>query len=311
MVKNNDLTDYIGYNILRDVNDVKTNNFSNLILTKQGLASDYIAPKTKINVVTDNNVIASSTFTFFKGMEGETWLTIDANSNNINANYDSSNLKMRKASENAFNSSIFIVEELNPVQCRIFYYISNKKLYLGIKGNTGAFTFISEDNITPGSEYENYVKFNYHLNNNKLLLYKRDEVTNKLRKVYCDNRATSSTLRYKNDDGVLEDSQIIYLNQQTDSFDYSIDTSWIKYQRATGVTMIDRDRSDFHLPGQFLVHHEYNESDSINLIPLKNNLSYQGNIINAGNLSQTTADKTSEKPFVNLRNYTTINSGGN
>lgn len=316
-MKNNDIPDYIGYEILKDVNDVKTNNYSNLVLSRPELASNFIMPKLKINEVKGSNIIATSTFTFFKNTAGELWLTIDAESNNINANYDSSQLKIKKASQNGFNNSVFIVEELTPVLCRIYYYISNRKLYLGIKGTSGIFSFISEDNVkdTIGADgkinYEKDTLFNYHLNGDRLILYKRDSSNNVLKKIYCDNSTDNAVLRYKEDDGIVEASQIIYLNQQTESFDYSIDNSWIKYNRTSGVTLIDNEHSDFHLNGQFLVHHEYNEEDSVNLIPLKNNLSYQGNVINAGNLSQTTADELEDKPFVNLRTYTTINSGDN
>lgn len=153
-IKNNDIPDYIGYEILKDVNDVKTNNYSNLVLSRPELASNFIMPKLKINEVKENNIIATSTFTFFKNTTGELWLTIDAESNNINANYDSSQLKIKKASQNAFNNSVFIIEELTPVLCRIYYYISNRKLYLGIRGTSGIFSFISEDNVkdTIGAE---------------------------------------------------------------------------------------------------------------------------------------------------------------
>lgn len=317
IVKNDDIPDYIGYEILKDVNDVKTNNYSNLILSKSGLGSDFITPKLKINEIKDTKVLASSTFTFFKNTSGEVWLTIDSEFNNMNSNYDSSTLKMKKADANAFNNSIFIIEEVTPVLCRVYYYISNKKLYLGIKGTSGIFTFISEDNVKDVTDsdgnitYEKNTLFNYHLNGDRLCLYKRDISNNKLKKVYCDNSSINPVLRYKEDDGIIEPSQIIYLNQTTDAFNYSIDNSWVKYDRSSGVTLIDDSHSDFHLPGQFLLHHEYNEEESINLMPLKNNLSYQGNIINAGNLSQTTADELSDKPYVNLRNYTTINSGNN
>lgn len=316
-IKNDDIPDYIGYEILKDVNDVKTNNYSNLILSRTELASNFIEPKLKINKSNATNIVATSTFTFFKDTPGEVWLTIDSDSNNLNSNYDSSRLKLKKASENNFNNSVFIVESLTPVLCRVFYYISNKKLYLGIKGSSGIFSFISEDNINDTIDpngniiYEKNTLFNYHLYNNKLMLYKRDPETNVLKKVYCNNNGTNITLQYKDDDKVIEAAQIIHLNKQTESFDYSIDNSWIKYDRSSGVTLIDDSHSDFHLPGQFLVHHEYNDEESINLIPLKNNLSYQGNIINAGNLSQTTADNLSDKPYVNLRTYTTINSGDN
>lgn len=316
-IKNNDIPDYIGYELFKDVNDVKTNNYSNLILSRPELASNFITPRLKVNDITNANVIATSTFTFFKDSPGEIWLTIDAAFNNLNSNYDSSKLKLKKASNNTFNNSVFIIEELTPVLCRIYYYISNKKLYLGIKGSSGIFTFISEDNVIDTIDsvgnivYEKNTLFNYHLNDNKLLLYKRDVSNNKLKKVYCDNSGNNPVLRCIDYDDNIDASQIIYLSPRSDSFDYSLDNSWIKYDRSSGVTLIDNSHSDFHLPGQFLVHHEYNDEESVNLIPLKNNLSYQGNVINAGNLSQTTADLLDDKPYVNLRTYSTINSGDN
>ena len=67
-IKNNDIPDYIAYEILRDVNDLKTNNYSNLVLSRPDLTSSFIAPKLKINDIEGANILAASTFTFFKGI---------------------------------------------------------------------------------------------------------------------------------------------------------------------------------------------------------------------------------------------------
>jgi hypothetical protein len=56
-----------------------------------------------------------------------------------------------------------------------------------------------------------------------------------------------------------------------------------------------------------LIHHEYNNENGFNFVPLKTNLSYKGNSIRGNNTNQSDLNY----PDVDYRIYNTIQSGTN
>lgn len=300
LIQNDDFVDYIDYEILKDVNDVKTNNYSNLIISKLDKNSNVLTPALKNINGNGNNIV--STLSFFNGSFNECWIAIEKSYNSINSDIDSSAFKLITKKPASYSNLIFnIVQDEENNECRISHNFGDITYYLSIKDNI--FTFLAEKN--------DYNNFKYHLYKNSLCLYK--VIDGQFKKIYCDYSGVTPRLAFKNYDGNenIEESQVINLSKEDTVFNYYIDNSWVKYDTSQYVSAIDDEHSDFSLTNQFLVHHEYNEDSSINIIPLKNNVSPQGFIINGDNDKQANKGETIIKPQVSFRHYSTINSGVN
>lgn len=78
--------------------------------------------------------------------------------------------------------------------------------------------------------------------------------------------------------------------------------SWISYDNTVIVGGIDEHKSIVDAQNQFLIHHEYNTDDQFNFVPLKNNVTYQGNTIKGA---------FSSPDGISYRLYNSISSGFN
>lgn len=90
----------------------------------------------------------------------------------------------------------------------------------------------------------------------------------------------------RDDDGGLSDGQMFTIVLPLSSMDdrileFPLDESWVSYDnsRITGGIDDGGKRSLGGLPTQLLIHHEYNADGSMNIIPLKGNISYGGNTL--------------------------------
>lgn len=95
-------------------------------------------------------------------------------------------------------------------------------------------------------------------------------------------------------------------------FTDNINQSFIKYNRANIIGEVNAIAGLWNIPSQTLLHHEYNNEKGINFIPLKNQVSYQGNTILGHYQSTDDGVKyTPDENAVDFREYTSINSGFN
>lgn len=119
-----------------------------------------------------------------------------------------------------------------------------------------------------------------------------------------DNRQLSVSLIYP--------TAKIKLIKNTLSPNSYINSAWLSYTDSS-TTDINVSRSTFDLENQCIYHLQYNNIDTddfsttVNIIPLKNHVSPKNNIIR-GDYMQN--DISSDKPNVNFREYTAIETGG-
>lgn len=93
---------------------------------------------------------------------------------------------------------------------------------------------------------------------------------------------------------------------------FPMNESWVAYDNDRIIGGIDDTRgvSFRNLSGQLLLHHEYNSPDGVNIIPLKNNVSYMGNSFRGAYESADGSYAPSSRGF-SYRLYNSINSGFN
>ena len=300
---------YVAYNALKDVNDIKTNNFSNLFLSKKQKNSNILELKEKIETGLPDFV---STLSFFKADESpsnnpEIWIAIDKSYDAYEMDTTSSSFKLiDNITDNHYHYT-FRVQCIDEQYCRISHTFGDTTYY---------FTY---DNGFKVSMFPKNEKFIYFLENNKLFLFypTKDETNTKniLNKVVCKKNNGEWFLELEKVSSATNldsENAIIFVNNNRENLNYSVDASWITYDRTNNITKIDLDRSNLNLETQFLLHHEYSDKENkINLIPLKNNLTYQGTVTNGTNLTISNNGKTILEPLVDFRNYHSINSGVN
>lgn len=279
---------YNCYEALRDINDFKTNNYSNLFLTKKQKNSDWL----NINTRESNNVNGFVTTFEWKDKDNKSWwLYFDDNYNIKDRGIQEIGCKVvDEKSEKLYRNHIFYLEFLNDVQCHICHIFGDMTLYLTEEG--GNLSFKKGTNSALNT-------FNYQIDGNKMKLYNtKGEVLS----LVVEKDVTN--LLFNNDT-----TSIKTCNIQNDllNFDYYIDGSWVSYNRNNFVTSIDKNRSAQELKTQALIHHQYNREDGFNFIPLKNNLTYKGNSVRGNNTNYSDDDY----PDVDYRTYTAIHSGLN
>jgi hypothetical protein len=314
------------YNILNDVNDVKTNNYSNIFLTKKQKNSEVI----KIKKNTDDNELLDITTTIsFYDKSGESpdtlaiWMVVDKTFDTYEMDTTTSSFTMVKGKPAVYDNYLFRLHCIDEKYCQISHTFGDTTYYLIY--DDGFKTSIMRNGIEEKS------KFIYHIDGDMLQLYKIVDITTeagtktRLGQVVCNEYGNICDLDldfspFVEDENSYETNQylnflrrrVILINNEIENLEQPIDASWATYKRTSAIDAIDKNRTAKNLESQFLVHHEYNDgNDNINLIPLKNNLTYQGTVTNAGNLTQSTNGKLIVEPQVDLRNYTTLNTGTN
>lgn len=292
---------FYAYNALKDVNDVKSNNFSNLFLSHKQknseiLQSRYLKDNNTLNIVTTLSFFAKDSSN--KNNPG-VWLVADKSYDVYEMDMTSSSFKLVEGIPQNYNNYLFNLKAKNEHVCQISHTFGELEYYLAYKDG---FTFCDDDD-DPQTE------FIYHLDNNFLKLYFL--INEELYVIKCEEKNGIWFLTLSPDDND-DNASIIYINDEKEIINYFIDSCWIKYDSGSAINTIDSDKSTHNLESQFLIHHEYSDdSNLINFVPLKNSLTYQGTVTNGTNLTISNNGKFIERPLVDFRNYTTINSGYN
>lgn len=304
------------YQALKDVNDFKTNNYSNLFLIKKQQNSQWIQAKVKQQDKLNGLATTISWYAFDLQNQQEqgSWLYFAKNYEmfDINVSQVEYMITYGRPDKN-YSNYIFYLELLDQNTCRISHTFGDLRFYLSVQDDK---TIHFTKNIDGQKQV-----FVYNLDGGYLKLYKkinhkkydaRDQIVGSYNRLYLlaikRNVETSSASLILNQNVNDQSSDsLIFVNQNSLIFDFYLNGSWVKYDRSKYVSSIDRARSAFNLQTQALLHHEYNKQDGINFIPLKNNLTYKGNSVSGNNTNQSDI----YTPDVDYRNYTTINSGHN
>lgn len=290
---------FIVYDAFKDVNDVKTNNFSNLILTKKQLNSEIIEP-TKILSSKFPDIV--TTLSFFSNNPNDelnpgVWLAIDKTFDTYDIDTTTSSFKLIKGLPENYSNCLFHLKCIDEQICTISHTFGDSTYYLTYdKG--------FKMSLSPVNG-----KFTYHIDNGMLRLYCIKD--NFLSQIVCDELNGQWGLTLATEE-VPAERAIIYINNEEESLNQFINASWVVYNRENVINRINPEKSILNLESQFLIHNEYaDENDKINLIPLKNNLTYQGTVTNGNNLVLSNNGKFISTPLVDYRNYISINSGLN
>lgn len=301
------------YKALTDVNDFKTNNYSNLILSRKMKNSDWLEANTKKNV---KQLDIVTTISFYGNdpediIEKGSWLYFDKNYEmwDINLENVSYSITYGRPTKNYYNY-IFHIDFIDENTCKIIHTFGDIKFYLSVDEllNVSFSKFDNENNL-----------FQFTLDGDNMILYKKvkhttrdetDEIIDEQYKLYTLNieRLDENNTKLVLSENLEQtNTNLIYIVNNVLDMDFYLDASWISYDRSQYIDSVDRTKSAFNLETQALFHHQYNNDDTINFIPLKNNLTYKGNTIRGNNLSIS----DNFYPDVDFRNYTSINSGLN
>ena len=298
-ITTNNNIDFIVYDAFKDVNDVKSNNFSNLILTKKQRNSD-ILELTGIN--NDDYPDFVTTLSFFSYDPSDIknpgiWMAIDKGFDTYETDTTKSSFKLVEGTPENYNNYLWRVECINDKDCIISHTFGDATYYL-----------IYDNGFTTSLNPEKG-HFKYLISNGMLRLYSMD--VNMLAQVVCKKINNVWCLTLQTDE-VADENAIIFINDDEEKLTHFINSSWITYNRENVINRVNPIKSKMDLESQFLIHHEYSDEDNnVNLIPLKNNLTYQGTVTNGSNLVASNNGKRIISPIVDYRNYTTINSGTN
>lgn len=165
-----------------------------------------------------------------------------------------------------------------------------------------------DDKFYYSSKNNDNTKFQYTLQGNKLklLLFRKETLYYVIVKE-VNGGYTLDVVK----EPPTSDESVIYINSQLENINYYIDAAWVKYNVDKAIVSINNKESSFNLENQFILHHEYSTDSNVNLIPLKNNLTYQGTTTNGNNLVLSSDDQYIKRPLVDFRNYTSLHTGYN
>lgn len=292
---------YKAYEILKDVNDVKTNNFSNLVLSRKTKNSDFVEIL-KPEAVENNLDIITSLGFYNKDNDKGVWICFNKSYDTWDNDISSASFMMTKGKPNNYSNYLFRLEAFEDENyCQISHNFGDLTYYLAYDEG---FKYISERSPL--------TQFLYQIDNDVIRLYKN--INGSIKKVVCklgtnDNyNLLLEDYRSSKDDNINDN---IFISLPSNDFDYYVDGSWVTYDRHNSIDAINNEYSAFSIEGQFLMHHEYSTSDSVNIIPLKNSLTYQGSLVNGTNNYRSDSHYYIKKPLVDFKTYTNINSGIN
>lgn len=299
------------YEALKDVNDFSTNNYSNLFLSRKMKNSEWLEANVKKNT---HQLDIITTISFFGNdpngvLEKGSWLYFDKNYEMWDINISSVNYALTSGRpDKNYANYIFHLNFIDENTCKICHTFGDITFYLSVDELLQV-TFSKNDN-------ENAI-FQFTLDGENLILYKnvkhyirdeRDEIIDYYYEIYtlsAERFEDGSAKLFLSPDLSLREDNLIYITNNILDMDFYLDSSWVSYDRSQYINSINSEKSAFNLETQTLFHHQYNSEDTINFIPLKNNISYKGNTIRGNNLSIS----DNNYPDVDFRNYTTINSG--
>jgi hypothetical protein len=304
--------EYNGYDILKNVYDAKTNNFSNLILTKKQKNSEVLDVKSPSNNENDIDIITTLSF-FGKGDNNGAFLCFNKSYDTWDMDVSSADFCVTKGKPNYYQNYLFRLETYDKLSyCQISHNFGDATYYLEYNKDTFQYTDKKNSETT---------KFLYHISGNFLRLYIK--TLDGIKKIKCVNNNGTYKLElgaYRSSDDDNTADNIFINNEGSNSntfvdengnYSYFVDNSWVTYDRKNKIDVIDNDYSTFSLDSQFLLHHEYCADNDINIIPLKNNLTYQGSLVNGANNTHSNDGYYIKSPLVDFKTYTGINSGIN
>lgn len=299
---------YTGYEILKDASDVKTNNYSNLILSKKRKNSEVLDVNEPEKVENDLDIITSLSF-FSNSVDSVNkgaWLCFNKSYDTWDMDITSATFAITHGRPNYHGNYLFRLNCSNETNiCKISHNFADQTYYLAYDTEKNVFTF-TDKSASPTTE------FLCHLDGHLMRLYHR--VDDVLKKVTCKRTDVNSYILLLDDydstsDGSINDN--IFITKEQDTFNYYVDSSWVTYDRRNKIDTIANEYSDFNLDSQFLIHHEYAGDDTINILPLKNHLTYQGSLVNGCSTQRSADGFYVKKPAVDYRTYAGITSGVN
>lgn len=280
---------YDYYEALRDVNDFKTNNYSNLFLTKKQNTSNWLKSK----IVDNTNISGLVTTLEWRNEDKSYWLYFD-DTYNIKK-LDVAEIWANVVSEKSnkfYGNHIFYIDLIDEVRCTISHTYADFNMYLTYDTKNGNFKFkknIGENEIS---------KYIYQIEGNKIKFY-----NNEGQVLYLKD----GELSFRDESTIDDGNEICYIENTQLDFNFYVDSSWVGYDRSETIASVDKGRSSQNLKTQALIHHQYNKDGGFNFIPLKNNLTYKGNSVRGNNTNYS----DDNYPDVDYRTYTSINSGLN
>ena len=297
---------YNKYEALTDVNDIKSNNYSNLFLSRKKLNEEWIEGRKKdnprLNIVSTISFEAANTQ---DPLNRGVWLYFDKTYTffDINIKEAPYALTYSRPDLNIYNY-FFYIEYLSETECRISHNFGEMRFYLSVDDKL-KIQFKAEYNATD-------CIFQYNMQENQMQLYKTIIATEEDK-----TTATVYTIAYQIVDDVytlvltdnldINNNNTIFLNEIENNLELFNNNSYVGYDQSQYITAINRANSAFFIKSQALLHHQYNKDSGINFVPLKNNQTYQGQYTRGDNLTIS----YEEYPDVNYRNYTNIQSGLN
>ena len=293
------------YEVLKDVNSIKTGNYSNLMLSKKQKTSNWLETDTR-KIEGQAGLITTLSF-FSKDPTDEEnkglWLYFNKNYEFWDAYVSSVEYSLTEGRpEKSYTNHIFYLDFIDDTYCTISHWFGDLKFYAKVNEKLN-FEFVIDK-----TDDSNFI---YHLDGEKLHLYKKikSESGTTLYSLCCVlNEKGVWQMALKNSEQIEDESiTTIYITNNILDFDFYTSASYINYDRSQYIDAINRTKSAFNLDSQVLLHHEYNKDGGINFIPLKNNLTYKGNSVRGNNLIKSYP----EYPDVDYRNYISINSSKN
>ena len=310
-----DFFTFNNYQALKNVNDFKTNNYSNLFLIGKQKNSNWL--KANVKEVDKMNSLATtlSWFTYNDKNEQQkgSWLFFSKNYEMFDIHVNTVECNVTYGKNSNSSNYIFYLEFLDETTCRISHTFGDLIFYLCVEDDK---TIHFSKNIDGEKQV-----FIYNIDGNVLKLFKKinhkkynviDEIVGSYNKLYLlgisrNLYTKQATLVLRQDLDDVSSQSMIYVNQSDFMFDYYLDGSWVSYNRNKYISSIDKSKSAFELKTQSLLHHQYNKEQGINFIPLKNNLTYKGNSIRGNYMNESFINY----PDVDYRTYNAIHSGIN
>lgn len=303
------------YEAFKNINDFKTNNYSNLFLINKQRNSEWLEAKVK---ETDYLNGLATTISWFAGdtnndLELGSWLY-------FGKNYEMFDIAVTKVDalltygrpDDDYSNYIFYLEYLDENTCRISHTFGDLTFYL-CAGEDKVVKFLKK----PEDDSDKWV---YTIDKNIIRFYKKvvhrkyNEVGEAIKTYHgfyslgVERTNENKVGELKLYDSNYDDSNVFaYVHDSSLDYNFYVDASWVGYDRSRYISSINIDKSATELETQSIIHHQYNKENGFNFIPLKNNLSYKGNTIRGANLVMSDFNY----PDVDFRTYSALHTGFN
>ena len=229
------------YEALKDINDFKTNNYSNLFLTKKQKISDWLQADVK-----DKGAVKgfATTLSWRISEEENQWLYFAKNYTLWDIYVKKVDLKIVKnKSESDYSNYIYYVEFVDESRCKISHTFGDLRLYLSVQSDK-TIIFLTE----PQKGEDEFI---YELDDDKLRLFKKVAHKDKNEDTYYrlyqlelkKQKDGSYGLVLSSNTKTINNNSICYITNNLLDFDFYIDSSWVSYDRSKYISSIDESRS--------------------------------------------------------------------